>query len=330
VNRFKAFVVLCSLLVCSLVLSSCGGGGSSLSGPQPPPTPRVTPGPMLAVGNWSSTPTVTLYSLPLSPGSQPLQTISLPSSLQLSGTADAYQAPQGLTFGPDGTLYVVLSDAGQCPNNCQASAVMAYVPQGNRYPSSPTAQSAVTPDALQAAAATSTALYVTDYSSGQILTFPVPPIPGNWSGTQVMGGLNLPLGIGLAQQNLFIAISSGSVVLAAPPYSQATPVVNGISNPWAVALDAAGDLFVHYNPPTNPYYEINEYQAGTYALLGTITNGVTSPLPQDLAVDKAGNLYLATYGSVGDTVKIYAPPYSGNPTAFTNGVNKPGAVAIFP
>jgi hypothetical protein len=135
------------------------------------------------------------------------------------------------------------------------------------------------------------------------------------AGAVCTGSLNI------RSSQMFFAASGSSFVYEFGGSPNPLNVIhNGVGSVDQLATDAAGDLFVanvdlntvtEYAPP---------YTGGPIA---TITNGVSAP--DALAVDGSGNLFVADeFGSV----LVFAPPYTGTPTAISNGVVWPTSLAV--
>ena len=88
---------------------------------------------------------------------------------------------------------------------------------------------------------------------------------------------------------------------------------NGLVWPSAVAVDAAGDVFIADQSTGS----ISELVAGATSLV-VIHTGLTAP--EGIAVDSTGNLYVSQQGSVSLTVY---PVGGGNPTTLGTGLNQP-------
>jgi DNA-binding beta-propeller fold protein YncE len=72
---------------------------------------------------------------------------------------------------------------------------------------------------------------------------------------------------------------------------------------------------------------VTEYAAPYTNAPTTIVGGQSQPVA--LAIDAAGNLYVANYGN--NTVTEYAPPYApGSWSTISSGVNAPLALALSP
>ena len=114
--------------------------------------------------------------------------------------------------------------------------------------------------------------------------------------------------------NLF-ALSSNDQAFYVYPNSN-TPVVTTVPIAHGdlaneLAIDGQGNLFVAINGRGIGYIPgaVNIYAPPSYKLSSTITTG--SFLPRDIALDTAGNLFIAGYNGAG--VRIYAPPYTMAP-----------------
>jgi hypothetical protein len=128
-------------------------------------------------------------------------------------------------------------------------------------------------------------------------------------------------------QTLFVANhGSDSVTEYAPPYTGApTTISNGVVVPDALAMDAAGDLFVaSYDAGVTEY--ASPY---TGAPTVTIASGINEP--DALTLDAAGDVFVANFaGYTGNTgaVTEYAPPYTGTSATITTGIEQPGSLAL--
>jgi hypothetical protein len=92
--------------------------------------------------------------------------------------------------------------------------------------------------------------------------------------------------------------SSGSVVVyAAGATSASATITTGIANPRALALDAAGDLFVanqsgsSSSSSSGSSGSVTEYNAGSSSPASTITDGVSNP--NALALSASGMLFVS-------------------------------------
>ena len=110
-------------------------------------------------------------------------------------------------------------------------------------------------------------------------------------------------------QTLFANDSSDAeVYVLAPPYTGSPTIITcGTGNTSAIALDPAGDVFVSSQGSAVAEYS---YPFSSTAA-ATISNGILYPLA--LAFDHAGHLFVANYAI--QTITVYAPPYTGAPTA---------------
>jgi hypothetical protein len=104
-------------------------------------------------------------------------------------------------------------------------------------------------------------------------------------------------------QTLFVAASGPNAVYSDVPPA-AAGILTSISSPQALALNAAGDLFVASS--NTGVAELAPPYTGTPVM---ITNGVNRPVA--MAFDSGGDLFVVNYN--GGTVTEYAPPYTGSP-----------------
>jgi hypothetical protein len=122
-------------------------------------------------------------------------------------------------------------------------------------------------------------------------------------------------GIALDQSgNIFVAISSSLQnaalglyeVSAAGGYSTATPIASTLTNPYALAIDMSGNLFVSGGTATSTgVYEV--LASGGYTTVNLLGNGFSYPgageftLPLQLSTDQGGDVFFidgATFNSV--------------------------------
>ena len=122
-------------------------------------------------------------------------------------------------------------------------------------------------------------------------------------------------------QTLFVANHGQDTVMeyAAPYTGTPTTISNGVVVADALAMNAAGDLFV-----ANYEAGVTEYAPPYTGAPTTISSGVNEA--DALTLDAAGDLFVANYGA--NTVTEYAPPYTGGPTTISNGVLEPRALAL--
>jgi len=124
-------------------------------------------------------------------------------------------------------------------------------------------------------------------------------------------------------QTLFVANYDANDVLAyAPSYSSSpTTISNGANEPYALVMDAGGDLFIsNYGNNT-----VTEYAPPwTGAPVATMSTGLNGPA--GLAIDASGNVFVAN--SNANSVEVFAPPYTGTPVTVTTSVNEDFYVAV--
>lgn len=212
--------------------------------------------------------------------------------------------------------------------NPHNNTIYEYTPP---YTGAPAAYSNSVNNPLLLAFNASGDLFVGNYATPSVNIYP-PPYSG------VPGGYNLDNGAtGLAidsQGNAFAAVASDNQIFEyVPPYNIGPPaqtISTGLSAPYQIVTDAAGDLFVvntgtktvlEYTPPFSP-------ASAPVATFGPGTNSILN-----LAIDPAGNVFVATCGagclSPGpDKVLVYAPPYTGTPVTITTGVDFPYSLVV--
>ena len=99
----------------------------------------------------------------------------------------------------------------------------------------------------------------------------------------------------------------------------------GLSLPWGIARDAAGNLYVVNSWSSSGSTSITVYAAGASGNAtptATIAGGNTGlSVPIGIALDGAGNIYVTNYSS--SSITVYAAGASGNatPTATIVGGN---------
>jgi sugar lactone lactonase YvrE len=179
-------------------------------------------------------------------------------------------------------------------------------------------------------------IYVTNQGSNSITVYAA-GASGNATPTATIAGgntgLNSPAGIALdGAGNIYVTnvslISPYSItVYAAGASGNATPTATiaggntGLSAPWGIARDGAGNLYVANGGSDS----ITVYAAGASGNVtptATIAGGNTGlNVPFGIALDGAGNIYVTNHGS--DSITVYAAGASGNatPTATIAGGN---------
>jgi hypothetical protein len=148
---------------------------------------------------------------------------------------------------------------------------------------------------------------------------------------------------GGAKEGGSITIYSAGSYAAGPPIATIAGDTTGISNPFGIALDPSGNIFV-----LNSDYAITEYPAGS---AGDVMPNVTLNIdqsgkssPTGMAVGPGGVLYIANQGSVScnrqsclqtnlDSVAVYrAASFNAKPIAVISGPNtklaSPSAIAV--
>jgi sugar lactone lactonase YvrE len=138
-------------------------------------------------------------------------------------------------------------------------------------------------------------------------------------------GLNVPEGIALDPAGqLYVAnYRSSTVTIYAPgasgniaPIATIAGSSTGLNSPAFIALDRFGQLYVLniVIMSNHAYYRITVYSAnatGDATPIATLAGGdLDIGVPSGMAVDGAGRLYVAKYGT--STIAIYAPGASGS------------------
>ena len=150
-------------------------------------------------------------------------------------------------------------------------------------------------------------------------TFSIPvTLAGTPDGTPIVStfasGLSTPFGVAVdAAGNLFV--SNGDTVSEVSPAGKVSPVFAGVSSPGALAFDAKGNLY------------FTDGDSGTVdkvtpaGAVSTFASGFLEPL--GLAFDAAGNLYVADgFG----TVSKVTP--AGTVSTFASGLDGPAGLAF--
>ena len=173
---------------------------------------------------------------------------------------------------------------------------------------------------------------VTEYPAGYYTT--TSPIT-------ISAGIDCPLGLLFdASGNLFVLNHDGSYLggssavgsvtkYPAGNYTTFSPTVitSGMSYPYAMALDAAGNLFVANcgcgTPGSVTIYPSDNLTTGSPTV---VSSGINVPVA--LALDAVGNLFVANYGN--NTVTMYPSTNykTTSPTVISTGVNAPFALAV--
>lgn len=200
-------------------------------------------------------------------------------------TADI-DGPDGLTVGPDGTLYVA---------NRGADDVLAFA-QGAASPNRLISNEVNNP--LFAAADNEGNVYVINAKGGPILVFP----PGSSSSNpRQLTGFYYPTSLAFdSSWNMYVVDqlygTSGPLgaVLEIEAGSSGASMkdlrLKGLDFPVGIAIDSSNDIFVS-NLGTNT---VAEYAAGSKKPMRTISKGVCDPVY--LALNARGNLFVANYG----------------------------------
>ena len=212
-------------------------------------------------------------------------------------------------------------------------------------------------------------LYIVDYDNNRVLIFQ-PPFSNGMNASVVIGqanftssvvattqnGLSYPTGVAIdSAGNLYIVDHDNSrVMMYQPPFSSgmnASVVIgqanftssgtattqNGLSYPFGVATDSAGNLYIvdyensrvmMYQPPfSNGMNASVVIGQANFTSSGTATtqNGLSYPF--GVATDSAGNLYVADDNN--NRVMMYQPPFSNGMNA--GDINQSGySLVVYP
>jgi hypothetical protein len=74
-------------------------------------------------------------------------------------------------------------------------------------------------------------------------------------------------------------LTGGSIDVIAPPYTFATPLVSGLSNPYHISLDKSEKLLFNANYGTSsegPTVTVYDYPSGTLVTTLGSSNGITA------------------------------------------------------
>ena len=237
-----------------------------------PEAPGERAGAVTLFADGSNLPLVTWYVTGI--GESAAVTIDPGTQTTLASIASA------LTFGSAidgaGNVYVADNTNGQVIMVAAGTLVQSTVIDGLALPTSV---------ALDGAGN----LYVAE-SSGVIV---VPNENGTLNSADVVqvniDGLGLPQGIALdGNGNLYVTDSTNGAVLQVPVGGGApVTVVSGLTNPHAVAVDPAGDVYVASDN------QVSEYPSGG----GTVPLGSGYNSPQGIVADASGTVYVADTGN---------------------------------
>jgi len=161
--------------------------------------------------------------------------------------------------------------------------------------------------------------------------------PGNTAGVRIPRGIALD-GAG----NIYVANEGNSTitVYAAGASGRATPMVTiaggntGLSSPSGIARDGAGNIYVINHAASFSGGSITVYAAGATGNatpVATIAGDNTGlSFPVGIALDGAGNIYVANFSN--STITVYAAGASGNATPMATitgpGLNGPFGIAL--
>jgi tripartite motif-containing protein 71 len=129
-----------------------------------------------------------------------------------------------------------------------------------------------------------------------------------------------------ASGNVYVCNSAGTVTVYPPGSSAASRTISGLSDPCypsSLAVDAAGDVFVPEQAP----YDVKEF---TKTGGNTPSRSMPNSSPA-VALDAAGDLYVANYSGANTGVSVYPPGTSSTPSfSFSAGMSGPFIPAFDP
>jgi hypothetical protein len=120
-------------------------------------------------------------------------------------------------------------------------------------------------------------------------------------------------------QRLFVTDSDlGNIYEFTSGGARSTYTSGLLHNPFGLAFDSSGNLFVVNNSPNGPG---NIYEFATNGTQGTFATGLSNP-PYGLAFDRLNNLFVA------DNSNIYEFTTNGTRSTFATGLNNPIGLAF--
>jgi sugar lactone lactonase YvrE len=273
-NENRGGVLRGALLAGAAVLaaSGCGGGGSSGGGTAPTPAPPS--GPQVYMTDISGS----------SSQSGPNTIIAFNASAILNGqTIAPTQEIQSQTFSSaagiaiDGSGNIYIADQ-------PTAAIQEFPPNVSGSNVAPT-RSITSTNFLSAP-------YGIALGSG-----------GNIYVTDPLGGPN-----GTGAVDVFSASQSGNV----QPIRQITGAVSGLNQPYGIAVDGSGNIYVtNDSSGSSSFASVEEFSPSSAAPIRTIAGTATGlNAPIAIALDSSANLYVVN--SNGNSVTVYGPGATGN------------------
>jgi hypothetical protein len=236
------------------------------------------------------------------------------TAVLFNGSATPAFRPQGITYGPDGKLYVSVPESNQIVRLDANAPTTPETVYGSPVAGEPTRPQGVFFNGGY------DLYFTTDTAAGTGVwkisgvgaipaggPFPRPVHVLTLSGTSTAG-----LAFGLTGNLLFVNQTAKSVMQSAAPFTSATTLISGLTAPFGVAVNSTGDIFVSDAGTTRSIrrFGADGSAKGTYVTFPT--SGVEAPdSPFYLRFDLADNLFVVTgENSLGDDGRIWriAPP----------------------
>jgi uncharacterized low-complexity protein len=118
-----------------------------------------------------------------------------------------------------------------------------------------------------------------------------------------------------------VLVVQGSTVLQIAPGGAQTTFASGLSQPFGVAVDGAGDVFVTESTDPGDVLEFPAGGGGPFTVVSNLND------PDGIAVDHAGDVFVAVEDG-GEVIEL--PAGGGAPVPLASSVNHPVGVAVDP
>ena len=124
----------------------------------------------------------------------------------------------------------------------------------------------------------------------------------------------------IAGQTLTVTQAGATYVQAPAPLT--TIVSNGLSYPFGLAVDAAGNVYI----PDYGNNAVKKWSPANNTVTFVVSNGLSAP--SGIAVDAAGNVYISDASAIDSTVKEWLVASNTLITVVSNGLYYPEALAL--